>query len=201
MKERHPSEADLALLAGGDCGLVRRFFLNRHVARCGDCRDMAAAFGELRLAVRDAAPDYPSSEADWGRLAGEMRANIRVGLAAGECVREAPAASTGWRPADWRHRLAIGMAGVLLLVGASAFLRGLLPHVSAPGVAHAAVLESTDAGVQVRTDSGNSMTLLGPVRNHTDGAGDQTITSQGGIRASYVDGSTGTVTVTSVYAE
>ncbi len=41
------------------------------------------------------------------------------------------------------------------------------------------------------------MTLL----NHGDVAGDQTVTSQGAIRASYVDGSTGTVTVTSVYVE
>jgi len=42
----HPSETDLALLAGGDCGRLRSFILNRHVARCGDCRDTVASFGE-----------------------------------------------------------------------------------------------------------------------------------------------------------
>ena len=41
------------------------------------------------------------------------------------------------------------------------------------------------------------MTLL----NHGDVAGDQTVTAQGAIRASYVDGKTGTVTVTSVYVQ
>jgi hypothetical protein len=93
--------------------------------------------------------------------------------------------------------LVIGTAGVLLLAGASLFLRGLLPRENAPGVTPAVVLESTGAGVEVRSVTGSSMTLL----NQGEGAGDQTVTSQGAIRASYVDGNTGTVTVTSVYAE
>ena len=67
-----------------------------------------------------------------------MRANIRVGLAAGECVREVRSRhSQAWKP-----QLAIGMAGILLLAGAGVFLRGLLPRGSAPGVARAAVLQS-----------------------------------------------------------
>jgi hypothetical protein len=195
MSERHPSETDLALLAGGDCGRLRQFFLNRHVARCGDCRDVVASFGELRAAVLQA----PVADMNWDRLAGEMRANIRVGLAAGECVREIPAEGSAHR--GWKPQMAIGMAGVLLLAGAGVFLRGLLPHDSFRGMAHAAVLQSTGAGVQVQMDSGSSMTLLNPLPNHGEAAGDQTVTSQGAIRASYVDGNTGTVTVTSVYAE
>jgi len=194
MKERHPSETDLALLAGGDCGRLRRFLLDRHVARCGDCRDTLASFGELRSAVLDYSPPaLASNELDWDRMAGEMRANIRVGLAAGECVREMPVRGSrrGWKP-----QLAVGMASVLFLAGAGVFLRGLLPHENAPSLMHAATLESSGAGVEVRTDKG-SMTLL----NHGDEAGDQTVTSQGAVRASYFDGKTGTVTVTSVYVE
>ncbi len=186
MTEKHPSEADLALLAGGDCGRVRGFFLNRHVARCGDCRDTVAAFGDVRSALLN----YPEPAVDWDRLTGEMRGNIRVGLAAGECVRETPVKASGFRP-QW----AIGMASVLLLAGAGVFLHGLLPHDNVAGVAHAAVVESTGAGVQVRNDSGSSMTLL----NHGDAVPDQTVTSQGAISASYVDA--GAVTVTSVYVE
>lgn len=193
MNERHPSETDLALLAGGDCGRVRRFLLNRHVARCGDCRDALASFGELRSAVRNVA----APELDWDRLAGEMRANIRVGLAAGECVRDVPAtASRGNR----LPQLAFGMAGLLLLAGAGVFLHGLLPRQADPAAAHA-VAESTGAGVRVRTDSGSSMTLLDPSAKAGDSEVDRAVTSQGAIRASYVDGSTGTVTVTSVYVE
>ena len=140
MKDRHPSEVDLALLAGGECGLLTRFRLNRHVARCGDCRDTVASFSELRTETRLAGEDI-LPEIDWQRLASEMRANIHLGLAAGECVREIPASARGW---GWKPQLAIGMAGVVLLVGAGFFLNGLLPQRDLPGaIVHAAVLEST----------------------------------------------------------
>jgi hypothetical protein len=186
----HPSETELALLAGNDCSGLRRYFLSRHVSRCGDCRDTVASFHELRSATRDHAA--PSDDLDWNRLAAEMRANIRVGLAAGECVREVPARSRfGWRP-----QLAIGTVCVLFLAGAGVFLHGLLPGDNEPTVVHAAQLESTSSGVEVRTATG-SMTLM----NHGGVAGDQSVTSDGAIRASYVDGDTGTVTVTSVYVE
>ena len=198
MKQRHPSETDLALLAGGDCGRFRSFRLHSHLAKCGDCRDTLASFGEMRSAVRDYSPaGLMSNEQDWERTAAEMRANIRVGLAAGECVREIPAkgSPSGWKW-GWKPQLTVGMASVLLLAGAGIFLRGLLPHENARWNVHAAILESTGAGVEVRTDKG-SMTLL----NHGDEPGDQTVTSQGAIRASSFDGNTGTVTITSVYVE
>ena len=197
MNARHPCEAELALLAGGDCGLFARLRLNRHVARCGDCRDTVASFGEWRSEVNEFAGNYAVQGLDWDHLAGEMRANIRLGLDAGECVREAPAAVRNWYS---KPQFAIGMAGVLLLAGAGVFLNNLLPHTGFSGgdssVVHAASLESTGTGVAVRTDAG-SMTLL----NHGDVAGSQTVTAQGAIRASYVDGNTGTVTITSVSLE
>jgi hypothetical protein len=192
MSVRHPSENDLALYAGGDCGPVQRFLLKRHVARCGDCRDSLASFGELRSAVHNA--DVP--DLNWNQLATEMRANIRVGLAAGECVREVPVAGSHGSHWGWKPQVAVAMAGVLLLVGAGTFLHGLLPHENTSLAAQSAVLESTDAGVQVSNGTA-SMTLLNPGKS----TGDQSITSQGAIRASYVDGNTGTVTVTSVYVE
>jgi hypothetical protein len=141
----------------------------------------------------------------WNRLAGEMRANIAVGLAAGECVREAPVRKTFagafngkafWKAGSLKPVWAAGAAGILLVAGATVFLRGLLPREAAPDAARAAVVQSTGLGVEVRTGTG-SMTLL----NHGGDAGSQTVTSDGAIRASYVDGNTGTVTVTSVYVE
>ena len=188
----HPSESDLALLAGGDHGWFRATLIKRHIKHCGDCQDVLASFGEMRTALKDG--DHPEP-ANWDLLATEMRANIRVGLAAGECVRVTPSADTRWL--GMKPQLAMSMAGVLFLVGAGAFLKGLLPHEEAVSVAHAAELQSTGAGVEVRTDAGASMILL----NHGDEAGDQSITSSGAIRASYVDGNTGTVTVNSVYVE
>jgi len=86
---------------------------------------------------------------------------------------------------------------VLLLTGVGIFLHGLLPNDNPTGVVHAATTaESNSTGVQV-TYGASSMTLM----NHGDVAGDQTVSSDGAIRASYVDGDTGTVTVTSVYVE
>jgi hypothetical protein len=190
--DRHPAESDIALFAGGDCGRWQTFRLKRHLANCDDCRDALACYSDLRLAVSDQA-ENGFAPADWNRLAAEMRANIRVGLAAGECVREKPGKPS---PREWTPRWAIATACVLLLAGAGIFLRGLLPHEAAPATARMAVVQSTGAGVEVSTGKG-SMTLL----NHGDDAGDQTVTSEGAIRASYVDGNTGTVTVTSVYVE
>jgi hypothetical protein len=189
VSSNHPSETDLALLAGGELNWLQRFRIEGHVSRCGDCRDVVASFGELRSAIHEYTP---SETFDWDRISADMRANIRVGLDAGECVREIPASVVR----RWKPQLAIGMAGVLLLAGAGVFLRSQLPHDTLPAAMHAAVLESTGSGVQVRSGSG-SMTLT----NDGDVTGDQTITSQGAIRTSYVDGTTGTVTVNSVYVE
>jgi hypothetical protein len=189
----HPSEADLALLDGGDCGWLERLRLNNHVSHCGDCQDTMASFADIRSSLREMAlPAVVVDEANWDRLAGDMRANIRLGLAAGECVA-AVSVESEQRP--WFPRFAYGAAGAIVVLGAGMFLRGLLPGPDLP-IAHAAVVESTAKGIQVRTTAG-TMTLL----NQSDAEPDQTITSQGAVRARYVDGDTGTVTITSVYAE
>jgi anti-sigma factor RsiW len=194
MSSRHPSEAELALFAGGDCSPWQRFQLNSHVARCGDCRDTVASFEEIRSVVRDVElPASLSSETAWQSMSVEMRANIRLGLAAGECIASAPADIAR---ATWLPRFAVGMAGVIFLLGAGIFLRGLLPPKTVPDAVRSSVLESSGNGVEVRTATG-SMKLM----NYSDVAGDQTVTSQGAIRSTNVDGSTGTVTVTSVYVD
>jgi len=189
----HPSETELALLAGGDCAWIERLRLNNHVSHCGDCQDAVASFSDIRSSLRETVPPAVAvDDSSWERLAGEMRANIRLGLAAGECVAAGPVKSA---PKPWLPRFAYGAAGVIVLLGAGMFLRGLLPGPDLP-IAHAAVVESTARGIQVRTTAG-TMTLL----NQSDAEPDQTITSQGAVRARYVDGNTGTVTITSVYAE
>jgi hypothetical protein len=189
----HPSETELALLAGGDCGWVERLRLNRHVSHCGDCQDSMASFADVRSSLKQMAlPAVAVEDAEWERLATDMRANIRLGLAAGECVAAAPVEPAA-KP--WFPKFAYGAAGVVVLLGAGMFLRGLLPQPDVPA-SRAAVVESTAKGIQVRTSAG-TMTLL----NLGDTEPDQTITSQGAVRARYVDGNTGTVTITSVYAE
>src|ERR1051325_2686800 len=81
---KHPNEETLALHAGGDLGFFARRRVERHLSRCERCRDEIAAFG----AVREVLPELAEiPEIPWNRLAAEMKANIRLGIAAGECVR------------------------------------------------------------------------------------------------------------------
>src|SRR5215472_8520562 len=86
---RHPEETILALHSSGDLGWFAAWRTERHVARCARCRDEVAGFRRVRETLPDLA-ELP--KVSWNRIAAEMRANIRLGLAAGECVGEA------WEP-------------------------------------------------------------------------------------------------------
>jgi hypothetical protein len=97
---RHITEADLALFASGDVSLWKYAVICLHTARCEACRARGQAYREGRQVLKQAAAEMPAG-VNWDRLAAEMTANIRVGLAAGECVaprRRKPAAFTGWKP-------------------------------------------------------------------------------------------------------
>jgi len=106
---RHIPEADLALFITGDAGMWRYVRINLHVAGCEACRARIEAYRMSRQRLKQAAAEMPEG-ADWDRLAAEMTANIRVGLAAGECV--APrrgkldlgwrGSASGWKSAGWR---------------------------------------------------------------------------------------------------
>jgi len=80
----HPDQTTLALYAGQDLGWFRHRRTQRHLARCRECRDEVQAFASARdnLVALNELPAIP-----WNRLAIDMKANIRLGLAAGECVR------------------------------------------------------------------------------------------------------------------
>ena len=75
----HPHENDLALFAGGDLGCFRRWRMQRHLAGCDRCRFGVDEFSALRTQLRDL-EEMPTVH--WARLAAEMKANIRLGLAA-----------------------------------------------------------------------------------------------------------------------
>jgi hypothetical protein len=176
----HPEEADLALLAGGECGRVSRFFLQRHVRTCRECTERVARF-EL---LREDLAQLPVPDVDWRSLEVEMKANIRLGLAAGECVRLV----SPRRP--WNPRLTVAFASLSFLVCA-----GLIMHGPGKRQAETApVLESTGAGLELR-DGASSITLI----NRPGSTTDQTVSAQGEIRARNVQG--GSVTITNVSLE
>jgi hypothetical protein len=80
--------------------------------------------------LKDDAAEPPPG-LDWSRLSAEMTANIRVGLAAGECV--APRSrkhgawlsgwrTSGWRTSNWGWRPAAAACGIAMLLSAAWWL-------------------------------------------------------------------------------
>lgn len=186
----HPRENDLALLAGGDAGRIQRFLLDRHVQTCADCQETIAEYRKLRaeLAGRGL-PDL-----NWSFLAAEMRANIRLGLEAGACVR------TTQIFRRWSPRLGMAFAGLALLVISGFFLRDLRPLRNQPNTVAAdaatTVLRSTGSEVEVRTGA-RSLALL----NHHGNAANQTVSARGDVETRYIDSETGAVTINNVYLQ
>jgi hypothetical protein len=180
----HPKDADLALLAGGDCGRFTRFLVARHVRGCRECTAKVAHFEILRADLAR----IPAPELDWTRLAAEMKANIRLGIEAGECVRGVE------RPRRWNPRLAVAFASLTFVVGAGLMMKSVHLPETVQGLAANPVLESTGAGLELRSGA-SSITLL----NRNGSIADQTVGAEGEVRARYVH--SGTVTINNVYLE
>lgn len=189
---KHPTQEMLALHAGGDLGWMAGWRTRQHVAHCEQCRDEVAAFSE----TRDALPDLNElPEVSWNRLAAEMKANIRLGLAAGECVRadEKPLR----HPLFSSVRTAVALASVLALMVTGIVLERPAPRQNFAAI-DGVIVQSTKDGIQVR-DGARALQLL-----HT-GVQDRdvirSVGAQGAMRARYVDPETGNVTINNVYAE
>jgi hypothetical protein len=186
---RHPNQATLALHAGGDLGRLRSWWTARHIAHCVACRDEVAGYNEMRELLPELA-EIP--EISWNRMAAEIKANVRLGLEAGECVREMElplhrGTMTGWRAA-------VAFASVIVLVGGCL----VLEH-PAPQVAHASEtsVRSTRDGIQLQAGNDHMLGLMnGGAQNavyHLD--------AQGSMGARYTDPETGMVTINTVYAQ
>lgn len=185
----HPSESELSLFAGGDLGLIERWRMSRHVRSCASCEASVRDFRTSAEALLAGAGDLPPG-VNWDRLATEMTGNIRVGLAAGECVGEAPRKREfhGWRAA------AVVCSATMLL-----FVAWILnvPRKAAPqefGIA----LRKTELGIQMREGAG-ALTLL-----HTNADSQAPVissSSPGQLRTRYVDADSNQVTINNVYAQ
>ncbi len=185
----HPSEANLALFAGGELNLWTRWRIGAHAARCESCRQTMEQFRSAREWTRGNA-DMPP-EIRWNQLAAEMKANIRVGLAAGECVAPASVA-----PVRLRWRVAAGMAAfaLVLISGWFVYLPG--PKLPAFDRAEGILLEATPAGVELK-ENDRALSLLQPHAEHVT----VSVNATGVVRARYVDSETGYVTINHVYSQ
>jgi hypothetical protein len=205
---RHVMETDLALYASGDLPFWRGALVRFHVRRCDECRMFVDALRADRQELRRAAEDMPSeisADLDWDRLAAEMTANIRVGLAAGECVtlRERKAVSISWRPAAIVAGLIVLMAGAWWLnmprsdsetIGRA--LRDMATGRRAPQEERGPVVAASSSGVEL-LENGGRMGIeqrgLEPVMF--------SVSTQGSASARYVDQDTGQVTITATYVQ
>jgi hypothetical protein len=181
----HLSETERALYGSGDMGPIDRLRLRAHLSRCEECRREVEAYRGQGAWLAGAARQLPEGVA-WGRLAAEMRANIRLGLAAGECV----ATPVEERPrAGWRVAAALASAVMIFL---SAMLMRVPPARSpTPGVR----LEANTRGIELR-ENGRSMTLM-----HGAAGAVVSVSTEGSLRARYLDSETGQVTIHHVYAQ
>ncbi len=202
----HPLETELALYAGGDVSLAKRWGLGRHVAKCAICRKHIQALQTTRQSLKDSAGELPDG-IKWDRLASEMTANIRLGLEAGECV----APFTLRRPNNaWRGFAAVGalsglvMAAWLLNMPASqtnavvgAFRKvGVQMTGRTLSPEQGVTLEGDLRGIEVR-ENGHALTMFNPRTQPVR----LSVSMQGSMAARYVDSDTGQVTITNVYSQ
>lgn len=203
---RHVMETDLALYAVGDLPFWRGAVVRFHVRQCAECRELVEALRVDREELRQSADNMPA-KLDWDRLAAEMTANIRVGLAAGECVtpRERRVASISWRPMAMAAGLVVLLAGAWWLniprtdtetIGRALRDMATGGRSNSPQEERGPVVGASSAGVllvenggQIRIDQGN----LQPVM--------YSVSTQGSASTRYIDQDTGQVTITAVYAQ
>jgi hypothetical protein len=189
---KHPAETKLALYAGGDLGWWARLGIARHVERCGPCRRQVEAFRGMCEMLHGERHELPPG-LEWSEAAAAMRANIRLGIAAGECVAEPPEPRRSpWRPALALPILLLIVAGVILESLPQATNRAPAPERSGSAL----VLDASPAGIGVERD-GHGFQLLRPAAAESV----EVLVRGDSVRSRYVDGETGQVTISHVYAE
>jgi hypothetical protein len=203
---KHLNEQELALHATGEAGWWNRVVSQLHVRGCEDCSRRVREYRLDRERIQMFAEELPAG-ISWERLAAEMTANIRVGLAAGECV--APRDRHVSIPMGWR--VAGAAAGFSALLVAAWWLNMPKGETAALGRAMKAIVqpvrrgiladegtlvEASAAGIEVRENGARLGVFRQGVRPAT-----VSLSLQGTARARYVDSDTGQVTITSVYAQ
>jgi hypothetical protein len=184
---KHPSQETLALHAGGDLGWLARWQTARHLAGCDECRDEVAAYSDVRevLPELNQLPDVA-----WNRLAAEMRANIRLGLSAGECVRDSDV------PERESHLFRGARAVVVFASVCAMLVVAAVLEKPAPVHASETLVQATDNGIQKRSGDRTFGLMHTGAENVT-----YTVGAQGTLGARYVDPETGVMTMTKLYVE
>jgi hypothetical protein len=164
---KHVKETSLALFVSGDLSLFERAAVRLHLSGCPDCRARAEMYRFDRQRAKEDASQMPSG-VDWDRLAQEMTANIRVGLAAGECV--APRARKQGFASSWGSnwgsvwgqfwagswRPAAAVAGVAMLLSAAWWLNLPSADTASLGRAFTRLMHGRQAATDYTAQTGAS---------------------------------------------
>ena len=172
----HPTKTRLALLEGGDLAFWRAIPLRMHVGRCEYCQMQMRGFHRTRQVLADAAQDLPPG-LDWNRLAEEMTGNIRVGLAAGECVGDYRPRARIW---NWRWTNALAAVALTVVFAAGLWLN--LPTLER--MVHREAPAQTPSLQYAPADSSNVVV---------------SVSAHGSSLARAIDDDTGQTTITEVY--
>lgn len=192
----HIPLTQLALYSRGDLGFWHRKLVERHLDRCEECGTAALEFSQIEENIRLSASQMPPAleGSAWQSLASEMSANIRLGLAAGECVSfHSPGSRSGFVS---RPRLSLALAGLTVLAVLVAMEHPVSR--SAPVTVQAQTSQSTleASGDEVMVSSGDrGLSVPAPAGSNVI----RTVSAHGAVRSRYVD-DTG-VTIVNVYAE
>ena len=193
MRGPHIHDTELALAATGDLGWRRRLAVWVHARQCAECAAGVEEFRALRAEVRRTG-DTGVEDAGWAELEREMKANIRLGLAAGRIVDPKPVlAIPGMEPAGWRA--AVVMATLTVVLASGWLLKRPVPQQVAP-VPASMVAEASAEGVGFH-EGQTGLVLLGPERDTSV----MLAGSAGGARARFIDEETGQVTIHHVALE
>lgn len=193
----HISETDLALYAGNDLGTFDRLRVEWHLRRCGTCQQDVTEFSEQRASMKR---EIPEPDVDWKRLSAEMKANIRLGLEAGNCIAAEPSRRRPiWGSGPRWQWVAAGVAcAILLASGGVWFDKSMMVRpLNGPSSADVVLAYSED-GIQMR-DGKNVIGELSNLRRDKRSDVFYSVSTQGGVGASYVDQETGMVTVNNIY--
>ncbi len=208
----HPTAARLALYAGKDLGWWGQWSVQRHVANCSGCQADVDALQNSNAQLCNLAPDLPA-DVNWTRLSQEMTGNIRVGLAAGECIADFEKSVRPSRPRiAWLSGTVLGCAAIVVV--ASLWLnlptRQMDHLISAVGQVRwgrigssfrtpatnqdAVVLEANPLAIEVKMN-GHGLALMHP----SSAGATVSVNMQDSAGVRYVDADSGQVTLNKVY--
>lgn len=194
---KHPGENELARFAGGELSLLERWTVERHISKCPSCEAGVQDYRAAQEVLRSEMNLLPE-RLNWDSLAAEMTGNIRVGVAAGECVGAIPKRSgvSGWRLAAAFGGATALVLGVWLTMTPLSHRHAPKPGVIRP-IAPGVTLEAKQDAIELRKN-GSQLVLLHP--NGNEGT-TMYVSAPGSLRVSFVDKDTGQVTINRLYAD